>query len=164
MLWLGFDDFILAFMLCNKTLPSMIGSCVCFTQQYVLRIVRIVVVHLLWRCWSSCWAPLPSPPFSFPSISSDLSFVSFFFSDVVEGVKGARFRRPSSHVEPGVQGVLGGWMQIGVLRQREHHCISLDEENEESFISEPKIVAKSYNIKQFLNVSYKFLHAMKSIR
>lgn len=51
-------------MLCNKTLPSMIGSCVCFAQQYVLLLMRIVVVHLLWHCWSSCWSLLPSPPFS----------------------------------------------------------------------------------------------------
>lgn len=45
--------------------------------------------------------------------------------DVVERMKGAGFWRASSHVQPGIQRILGGWMQWVVLWQREHHCISL---------------------------------------
>lgn len=45
--------------------------------------------------------------------------------DVVERVKAARLRRSSSHAQPSVQRVLGGHVQRVVLRERQHHCISL---------------------------------------
>lgn len=45
--------------------------------------------------------------------------------DVVEWVKAARLRRSTSHAQPSVQRVLGGRVQRVVLREGQHHCISL---------------------------------------
>ena len=61
-----------------------------------------------------------------PSLS-----LSFSGLDVVERVKAARLRRSTSHAQPSVQRVLGGRVQRVVLRERQHHCISLREETEE---------------------------------
>lgn len=50
--------------------------------------------------------------------------------DVVERVKAARLRRSTSHAQPGLQRVLGGRVQRVVLRERQHHCISLQEKGQ----------------------------------
>lgn len=55
------------------------------------------------------------------------SSLSLSHLDVVERVKTARLRRSTSHAQPSVQRVLGGPVQRVVLRERQHHCISLRE-------------------------------------
>lgn len=50
---------------------------------------------------------------------------SLSVSEVADGVEGSWLGSGSSHVQPGVQGVLGGRMEGGVLGKSQHHCVSL---------------------------------------
>lgn len=50
---------------------------------------------------------------------------SLSVSEVADGIEGSWLGSGSSHVQPGVQGVLGGRMEGGVLGKSQHHCVSL---------------------------------------
>ena len=77
-----------------------------------------------------CVLPLVSHcPLCGPSLSLSLSHAPSLL-DVIEWVKAAALRRGPSHVQPSIQGILGGCVQRIVFRQRQHHCISLEEAND----------------------------------
>lgn len=80
-------------------------------RQAVYVSVRAHVSSL--RCPSPVCAQTPSPLPPAPAL------------DVVEWMKAAGVGRSSAHTQPGVQGALGGRVQRVVLRERQHHCISL---------------------------------------
>lgn len=46
-------------------------------------------------------------------------------SEVVDGVKGSSLGRGSCHVQPGIQGALGGGAERRVLGEGQHHCVRL---------------------------------------
>lgn len=80
-----------------------------------------------------CLAPYSCPLsllFLPPFLSLSLSLSRL---DVVEWVKAARLRRSTSHAQPSVQRVLGGRVQRVVLRERQHHCISLWKKKTDDF-------------------------------
>lgn len=76
--------------------------------------------------WDPC--PLTTHVHSVSLLLSTLFFPLLLSGlDVVKRVKIARLRRSTSHAEPSIQRVLGGPVQRVVLRERQHHCISLQE-------------------------------------
>lgn len=59
------------------------------------------------------------------TLLSSSHFLSRSHLDVVKWVITASLRGSTSHAEPSIQRVLGGPVQRVVLRERQHHCISL---------------------------------------